>query len=94
MAESYVRVFESQIEEVCKPLAVTGLNSAEVGSIADQIWFDERGPYRCHRHLGPTDHDLGRAGVGATQHREGVLRSAFSCAAARNSNSCVTHPRR
>lgn len=40
MAESYVRVFESQIEEVCKPLAVTGLNSAEVGSIADQIWFD------------------------------------------------------
>ena len=40
MAESYVRVFESQVEEVCKPLAVTGLNSAEAGSIADKIWFD------------------------------------------------------
>lgn len=40
MSESYVRIFESQIEELCVPLAVPGLNSAEAGAIADQIWFD------------------------------------------------------
>ena len=40
MSDSYVRIFESQVEELCVPLAVTGLNSAEVGAIADGIWFD------------------------------------------------------
>lgn len=40
MSESYVRIFESQLEVLCAPLAITGLNSAEAGAIADQIWFD------------------------------------------------------
>lgn len=40
MSESYIRIFESQVEELCVPLAVPGLNSAEAGAIADQIWFD------------------------------------------------------
>lgn len=40
MSESYVRIFESQLEEVCAPLAVTRLTSAEAGAIANQIWYD------------------------------------------------------
>lgn len=40
MSDSYVRIFESKVEELCVPLAVPGLNSAEAGAIADQIWFD------------------------------------------------------
>ena len=40
MSESYVRIFESQVEELCGPLAVPGLNSAVAGVIADQIWID------------------------------------------------------
>lgn len=40
MSESYVRILEAQVEELCAPLAVTGLNSAEAGAIADQIWFE------------------------------------------------------
>ena len=39
MSDSYVHIFESQLEELCAPLAITGLNSVEVGAIADQIWF-------------------------------------------------------
>ena len=39
MSENYVRIFESQLEELCAPLAITGLNSVKVGAIADQIWF-------------------------------------------------------
>ena len=40
MSENYVRIFESQVEELCGPLAVPGLNSAVAGVIADQIWID------------------------------------------------------
>ena len=40
MSENYVRIFESQVEELCGPLAVPGLNSAVAGVIADQICID------------------------------------------------------
>ena len=40
MSGSYVRIFESQLEEICVPLAVTRLTTSEAGSVITQIWFD------------------------------------------------------
>lgn len=40
MSESYVSIFESKLEEICAPLTVTRLNSADAGAIATEIWYD------------------------------------------------------
>ena len=40
MSDSYVHIFESQLEEICFPLAVTRLTSDEAGAITIQIWYD------------------------------------------------------
>jgi hypothetical protein len=40
MSGSYVRIFESQLEEICVPLAVTRLTTSEARSVITKIWFD------------------------------------------------------
>ena len=40
MSDSYVHIFESQLEEICVPLAVTRLTTSEAGSVTTEIWFN------------------------------------------------------